>query len=283
MKKLAAVFCGITMMASAASVWGNIINVQLEPGPGIVNYGTVSQVAVGGQNFCAPTAAINSFVYLDTITGNTGALMGGAANWTAAAGLLAGAMKTNVTQAGTTVTDFVNGKVAYINQFAPNTFSFEGQTTLYVPPPAWPAWLQNIVPQGDFLAAMLLKGEDVEIGIWPQNPSEPYVIAHMLTLTGVNWNDANGNGIYDPGPGNPLETYVITVIDPANNPIVATTPYQVSLVGGFMQIQYGANPAPYDIKLAVAESVPEPSTYALFCCGLALLGYARRRSCRKEP
>jgi hypothetical protein len=191
--------------------------------------------------------------------------------------LLAGVnyMNTNAVT-GTTVTNFIDGKVSYINQWDPSIY-FEGQTTLYKGGNVYP-WLQPVDPTGAFLASMLLLGEDVELGIWPSPYDYTDAIGHALTLTGVNWNDANNNGIFDLG-----DLYTITVIDPANP--VGLFNYNVALNAGIMQITNFPGPAGlgnYDIKLAVAESVPEPSTYALLCLGLGVLGYARKRMNKKE-
>jgi hypothetical protein len=220
---------------------------------------------------CAPAATINSFVYLSSLTGNNN-LMGGTGSWVGAIGKISGAQYMNTDATGTTVTNFIDGKVNYINLFSPNTFYFEGQTKLYGGAQNYP-WLQNANPTGEYLYSMLSMGQDVEIGIWPSGTYENY-IGHMLTLTGVSWNDANNNNIYDGA-----DTFFISVIDP--NLGVFKPNIQVFLNNNVMWFSYNGNP--YDIRLDVAEStVPEPSTCALLCLGLGLLGYARKRMSQKE-
>jgi len=75
---------------------------------------------------------MNSFTFLEnaypSVYGNL--LMGGQASWQLAGQLLAGATYMNTDpNSGTSVANWVSGKVNYINNFAPNTTTFAGMGT----------------------------------------------------------------------------------------------------------------------------------------------------------
>ena len=187
MRSLTALAWGITVLVSAvardarAVPAGNIYNVDETT---TAAFGTLDQANVGPNgtggvnNFCAPTATMNSFTFLEnaypSVYGNL--LMGGQASWQLAGQLLVGAtyMATDP-NSGTSVANWVSGKVNYINNFAPNTTTFAGMGTGGYP------WLNGGNPTANFLLQQLRDGEDVEMAIFPTAG-----IGHVLTLS-LRW------------------------------------------------------------------------------------------------
>ena len=238
-------------------------------------FGTVNQANVPpgfGENSCVPTATINSFTWLQNAYpliygldgGGAPALQGGQGSWQAAAALLAGPqyMNTDLNN-GTTLANWISGKVSYLNAFAPGKTIFAGMETLSGV--GRPVWDQNANPTVNFLLQELQAGEDVELGIYPTSD-----IGHALTLTGLIWNDADNNGAFNAG-----DILTLNTIDPVN-PLVNTP---LTLNPGNPMTIFGLNYNNYTLKVALAESpVPEPGTLALTSSGLAaLLFIARRR------
>ena len=236
------------------------------------NFGTLNQTNVGANtasgsnNFCAPTATMNSFTYLANtypqVYGNS--LLGGQANYLAAAQVLASApyMNTNV-NTGTTESNWVNGKQAYLDKFAPGLTTYAGMDSDATNPR--PAWDENANPTVFFLLNQLQQGEDVELGIDPSAAG----VGHVLTLTGLTWNDANNNLTFDAG-----DTLTLNTIDPANPGV--NTPLTLS-PGNPMTISGGAYNT-YLLTGALAESpVPEPAAVGLLLAAGALLARRSRR------
>ncbi len=264
------------MSLAGSGAVANVITVdEIAPANYPGNFGTLSQFNVGPNsatnpnvnNFCAPTATMNSFTYLQNknpgvygLDGNGNPVLeGGQGSWLAAAQLLAGANYMNTNQnSGTSDTNWVAGKVNYLNAFAPGKTVFAGMDSAATNPR--PAWDQNANPTVNFLVQQLKAGEDIEIGI-----SAP---GHVLTLTGLTWNDANNNGVFDAG-----DTLTLNTIDPAN-PGANTT---LTLSPGNPMTITGGTYNGLVLDAALAESpVPEPATIALIAVGgLALL--TRRR------
>jgi len=233
-------------------------------------FGTVNQANVppgNGVNSCAPTATMNSFTWLANaypgVYGNT--LMGGQANWQAAAGLLAGPAYMNTSAInGTSLADWATGKAAYLNNFAPGKTTFAGMSALGGV--GGQGWLQGANPTANFLLQQLQEGEDIEIGI-----TKPASIGHVLTVTGINWNDANNNLVFDAG-----DTLTLNTIDPANPGV--NTPLTLT-AGGLLGLG-GANYNGYSLSVAMAESpVPEASTTI---GGALMLGFTVISALRKH-
>ncbi|MGO8703227.1 MAG: PEP-CTERM sorting domain-containing protein [Candidatus Brocadiia bacterium] len=248
----------------------------------IAAFGDVGQNQVGpngtsGNNFCAPTATINSFTWLtNAYPGTYGdLLMGGQATWVAAGQLLAGGnfMQTDP-NTGTSVANWINGKYNYIQTYAPGSTIFQGMSSLGT---GGQPWVQAANPTANFLLQMLQYGEDVEIGIVPAAGGT----GHVLTLSSIDWDDANNNSIFDAG-----DTLSIDGLDPAGSDGLGTSASTFDLdlspatvAGGPLTVSGGDGGVynGYALKVALAESpVPEPATLSLFFAGCGAAALLRR-------
>jgi hypothetical protein len=214
---------------------------------------------------------MNSFYWLQNaypaIFGNDAngfpVLQGGQPNWMLAAGLLATNYMNTDKNNGTTIANWIGGKVSYLNVYSPVTITFAGMDSLSAAANRLP-WDTNANPTVNFLYQELKAGEDVELGIYPEDN-----IGHALTLTGLTWDDWNSNGTFDNH-----DTLTLNTIDPAN-PLVTTF---LSLNPGNPMTISGGPYNNYVLEVALAESVPEPTTASLLLLGAgALLGGLRLR------
>lgn len=239
-------------------------------------FGSLNQSSVGSNgsggvnNYCAPTATMNSFQYLQNeypniygkdASGNP-VLEGGQGSWLNAAQLLASSTFMNTDPNGGTSEDgWVNGKLDYIETYAPGTTSFagmDGDSTL-----ARPSWDQNAYPTLNFLIDQLKSGEDIELGLDQSLLTSKG--GHVVTLQGIVWNDVNNNGVFDIG-----DTLTLQVIDPANpNVITALTMYP----GPPMSVE-GGDYNGFLLTGALAESpiTPLPPSVDMAMAGLVGLG-----------
>ena len=258
-------------------------------------YGNLNQNAIPaplGASACGPTAAVNSYVYLeqqypgiygrklvpDTIPGGYQQ-----AELIAVAQSLAavGYMNTMVVGAGVntgTYDDmFIYGKYQYIEDNAPGTTVYSAQLSStwqwpgapprpadQIPPITKPDWVQeNTIPTWDFLYDELVACEDVEILIIDD------AWGHFLTLTSFSWNDANNDGVIQQAEG-----ATIDYIDPATG-LPGLSPIMQQGLGTVIFVSYPNFPNAR-LVMAVAESpVPEPGGLAVI--GVALLAAFRRR------
>ena len=262
-------------------------------------YGNLNQNQIpnGGQYMCGPTAAVNSFVYLENAYPNVygrslvpdnnppngqhdlaemitaAQTVGGPNNMNTKANLNGGGGG-----AGTWDDMFIYGKMNYIEASIPNVTTYAAQMMSQwawvgnpprpadeVPPIAKPAWVQDkTVPTWQFLYNELNDCEDVEIlivdGDW----------GHYLTATGFTWNDADNDFIIDPNEGAQL-----SYIDPATgNPGVSALMQQG--LGTPIFVNYGSYPYA-QLVMTVSESpIPEPATMTMLAAG-GLLALLRRK------
>jgi hypothetical protein len=254
---------------SIHGAWAAVTNIVDEET--IANFGTVNQINVPpgkGAMSCVPTATMNSFTWLQNAYpsiygldgGGNPALQGGQGSWLGAANLLAGPLYMNtIANAGTTIANWINGKVSYLNAYAFGKTTFAGMDSLSVAPNR-PLWDQNLNPTVNFLLQELQAGEDVELGIYPVD-----MIGHALTLTGLTWIDADSDQTFDVG-----DTLTLNTIDPAapngNTPLILTPGNPMTISGG-----------PYDgysLEVALAESPVEPASFSLVILG-GLVGLRR--------
>jgi hypothetical protein len=240
-------------------------------------FGTVDQALVGNNgdnglnNYCAPTATMNSFAFLTNAypgtygndpSGNP-VLWGGTASWLAAAQLLAGNNFMNTDpNTGTTQWNWINGKYNYLETYAPGRTSYQGWDSVGQ---GGQPWVQNGNPTANFLLQMLQDGEDVEIGLTPPLGS----IGHVLTLSSIHWNDADNSNTFDAG-----DTLTIDGIDPDGGGVFNFTLSPPALAGQPMTFFGGAYNG-YELDAALAESplsassaIPEPATLTLIGLGL---------------
>ncbi|MGH7089157.1 MAG: hypothetical protein ACREFQ_09675, partial [Stellaceae bacterium] len=277
-------------------------------------FGTLSQRAItacgnntneDNSSACGPVAATNSFTYLQNrypqIYG-TNLIQGTPEN---TAELLGGVEYMNCScDNGTTIGNFISGKEAWINNFAPNTTRYEVQN--YFGGTAAQA------PDLGFLSSMLAEGEDVEllVGFYQTDADGDLQRAggHYVTLTGVSCDDTDNDGTCSAGD-TPL---TISYDDPwgstqngLNDAVFGTqdlsaanftVEYSADPAGGpdnndltdpFLEIDSYLNGNTTLIEAAVAESpIPEPSGPALILgaiIGLAVIRRLARPQRRAAP
>lgn len=182
---------------------------------------------------------------------------------------------------GTWVRDFVWGKYLYIEDNAPQTTGYLAQTVSQGDysssnPGGWtstrpkPAWVTEGNPSWSFIYQELVKRTDVEIALFWGTGDENQ---HMVTATGLSFNDANEDGEIQL-----LENATLYYIDP--NTGEAGTKHIWLNADGFLETDYVTGSC---IKMAVSERpVPLPSTLLLFGSGfLGLLGLRRSQNRRR--
>ena len=167
---------------------------------------------------------------------------------------------------GTTAQGFWEGKVDYVNHYAPGTTTFEGMVDPGFVPFGWKynSWLQFALPTFDWLWTQLSAEQDIELGI--DFGSD---LGHALTLTSLCFNDINYSGRWDPN-----EAMMFDYIDP-NNPTAPSPDIPLTLGIGGLHFNYKG--VDTRIRLAYAES-PEPSVVISLLVGVgSFAGLLRRR------
>jgi hypothetical protein len=238
-------------------------------------FGTLNQANTNCPNVsCGPTAAVNSFVFLQNMYANiypnhvlvptTNGNNPTQAEQAAIANLLAtDTYMGTCSVCGTTIEDFIYGKNTYINTVDPNSTIFAAQISIawrnptaaghMVPKPAYVQ--ENTAATAQFIYNEIQAGEDVEIFVGFDAGG-----AHYLTLTGITWDNVANTGsmnFVDPSGGGRGNDNFTTA-----NGMLHFTNY-----GGGATIFH-----------AVAESpVPEPETLGLLVAGIILLGTQWRK------
>jgi len=266
--------------ALSTPLYGMMINESLDAS----KFGTVNQkdticAALG----CGPTAAVNSFVYLQNMFPDVyqNPLVP-AGQGIAVADLLSGKTLMNTGNQGTPLGDFILGKMAYIESQAQRVTKYEAQmSTQWEAPPGHPneakkpSFLSdNTFPTVAFLATELKAKEDVEILVQRRVGGA----GHYVTVTGLMFDTDSGMG-------------KISYVDP-NDPVLANGTVKVS-ESAITRGPEGNRPivltdliidgSVTNIIGAVAESpVPEPTTLLLWGTTVAGLALARWRQARRK-
>ena len=294
--------CGIRVLAVAAVLAILVLPASaavydIDKDPDGILYGNLNQIHVPGIGpvACGPTAAVNSFVYLENkypcvydnllvpagsappgVDYNGDGITGRYEDMATVAATLGGLMGT-APPGGTYDDMFIYGKYAYLEQVAPGlttyaaqmagTWGWQGRPV--VPPIAKPDWVADgTIPTWQFLWDNLVACEDVEILI------VDYDWGHFLTLSSLFWNDANNDLIMDIE-----EAAVIDYIDPWTGAKGFSPIWQYGL-NSQLFVGYGDYPAA-QLVMAVKESpVPEPATFIIWSLlggfGIAM-GWWRKR------
>jgi hypothetical protein len=223
---------------------------------------------------------------------------------------------------GTADPQFVNGLYNYMvttNGFTQTTFAGEfpsddGWSTQY---PA-PSYISFTTPKADFIYNALSLSQGLLLGIDYSDSSGNLTSGgHELLVNGINWDPSTNSGTIsfidplDPSASSAdrADSYIsgssatpATSYDQSIGPAVATTGTITLLSDGHLLLTYdqydGSGvkvPTPgvgtydevdarIDTVLSVGvEAVPEPTTTAMFVCGLGFMLFWLRRSSRKQP
>ena len=264
---LVVVVC-IGTLACGTQAWGTIYEKHKECN----EYGHIVQKTLDrfegdwlGNVACAPTATMNSFIYLQNhypdVYDHSLVPEGVGQDVIKARELALQWM--NTTQAGTTFQDWVWGKYNFLENYAPGKTIYHGQTTYN----GWtvllprPAWVAPVLPNWSFIYNELNKCQDVEIGInWGSD------MGHALTVCGFMWDDVLNQG-------------AIWYIDPCTG---VCTPLEAGIpvfIRGDGKLGFNYSGANAWVDLALAESVPEPSMLLLLGSGfVGILIRVRKRA-----
>jgi hypothetical protein len=235
---------------------------------------------------CAPTATINSFVYLDNLNPKLKLLPGAgtAGDLASSRDMLAngwtfnGQPRAGTGGCGASEQAWWEGKAHWVTDFAQAPVTLGGMVN--EPANTIKNWfdgdsLISGFPTWDYLLTELLNKEDVELNLIALDNS----FAHAVTLTSLMFDDTNQNGMWDVG-----ETRKVDYLDP-NNP---TQLFDATLTRGtngcldFTWNNGGANtPAGVCVDAAFAESVPEPTSLVLLLPAVLALLW-RGRTTRTE-
>ncbi len=181
------------MVASRATAGDYVIDLGSQ-----YTYGMNDQNFEGnnfGDEACAPTSTVNSFLYLQNRFGFTSLVPHIAGNTpeedaSAAINELGADMGTNAN--GTLDPNMVSGKIKYISDHGLGqaiTVEVQADNGGADPTKTTPTW--------QFLFDQLSKGQDVEFGFnWGLTGGNG---GHWVTVTGLDFDDANDNMTIDPG------------------------------------------------------------------------------------
>jgi PEP-CTERM motif len=258
----------------AASAHADVINVSLEAGKfGRLDQSETNCAAVN----CGPTAAVNSFVYLQSQfpTVYTTPLVPVGKEKDVANTLNSDFMKTCPPgpdcAGGTAIEDFILGKMDYIEKLDKGVTRYHAQMTETWNPITHPGAPKpdfvddNTRPTIDFLGAELKAGEDIELALKPRVGD-----GHFVTLTGLTFDTETRMG-------------TITFVDPKGGKVSTANITREAGENVSIVTDYMSGDLPSRIVGASAQSpkrVPEPSTVVLLggaAAGLIALGWKRRR------
>jgi hypothetical protein len=240
---------------------------------------------------CGPTAAVNSFVWLQNryphiydsklvpdLDPNPANDLDGDGDVDFYDAMIAVAeelstsdyMNCTACQGGTSIDNFIEGKMAWIEDHAPGVTEYGVEN--FHDEGDWPSW--------EFLYNELVGEEDIELLIGFYDEQNNRIGGHYVTLTSFHWHDADMDDIIDPGEGvdGIDDEAQINFIDPGTGDHHFADILQGDLDGPIGIFGY------FDVHLAVIETavkespIPAPASFFLFCGGLLWL--ARRRAHR---
>ena len=257
-------FAAAVFLMGPPKASGQITNVHVDLSS--LGFGDMSQLTPGirlGNVACGPTAAINSFFYLQnhfgiqTLGPDNGLLTkDNAVSAINDIGWDMGLSEPN----GVYFDNFIQGKKDYFTRH--NAASLIRVESMWAPTWEW-------------MYQQLAAGQDVEILFGWYDPQGGRHGGHFVTVTGFDFTDTNGNGNIDSGEA------AMDFVDPWGGVSLVTDDFRMQ--GNQMNFHYtGGASGIYrsGIEGMIAESpVPEPATYG--ACGAGLLvvvaAIARRR------
>jgi hypothetical protein len=261
---------------------------------GAANFGTLDEHAVCGAHigdgFCGPTAATNSFTYLQQVDPYIGKKLIPTTPLATADALAQKYMNTDANGL-TRILSFIQGKENYFSdqhvaadfaaQVDPGNLSPANQAAAAKIPGT-----TVTAPTGIFLADELARHEDVEIlanqvnGDGSVNPNA----GHYVTVVDLNWYDTNDDDMIDAGDVsgvNEQGTPSFGYIDP--NGGVFRDNINLSEKNGHIYLIGPTTGKLFEITAIVSESpTPEPVAWALMLLGFGFVGAAMRNNHRKQ-
>ncbi|MGA1310237.1 MAG: hypothetical protein ACO31W_09615, partial [Gemmatimonadaceae bacterium] len=173
-------------------------------------YGYLCQYSIPNdlaEESCVPTSTVNALAYLQnryaSQLGGVQLVGSGYAGWNATAQTLQGFMGTTADSATTLPGAAVGLQNYLISIGAAGLGTLQGISAPVSP--EYPSWMsQGAVLGMSNLYGWISSGAGVTLGISYFNGG-----GHQITMTGLNWNDANGNGIVELSEG-----ATISAIDP---------------------------------------------------------------------
>jgi hypothetical protein len=265
--KLFGFWIALACILPAPALADTIFNIDLGAG----NFGNLDQddTTACADVACGPTAAVNSFVFLQNKYPdiyNSSLLLDNNVNGFDYQDLIDTAdalsdpafMDCAVCFGGTLRSKFISGKQDWIEMRVPGVTVYQDLLN--------PTW--------QFLYGELVDMEDVELLFGFYDAAGNRVGGHYVTLTSFMWTDVNMDGVVDVGEG-----ATIGFID-AQTGLPATQGLFQNALGTALRTDYniGGNVGQTRIDVAVSESpIPEPSTVMLVGAGLGCLLMRRRK------
>jgi hypothetical protein len=276
-RPIVACFAVLLVIAAVAAILsgpvvGMPIDVSLDP----KKFGRLDQTRTNCPTMnCGPTAAVNSFVYLQNMFPGTYKVpLVPAGKEIDVANTLNGKNFMNtccVEGGGTSIADFILGKMAYLEQQNKAATRYKAQMSDEWNPPGHPGvkkptFVQdNIKPTVAFIADELKAGEDVELALKPLTGP-----GHYVTLTGITFDTETGTG-------------TISFVDPMGGMLGKAGIMRGSGENASIVTDYMIGNQVTRVVGAVAESpVPEPTTLLLVGTTAAGIGLARWRQRRRK-
>jgi hypothetical protein len=231
---------------------------------------------------CGPTAAVNSFVYLQNtypmvyfhnLAGlSEGSEIDTANSLVMSMGTCVKDNQGNETCKNTTWENFYLAKASYIDLHAPGTSNYSSESAFsWAPGEAGgagkpPAVADNTKPTADYLINQLQQKRDVELEVETVDKT----LGHYITVTGITWD-----------PDTMLGS--LSFVDPDNG---GDKSRDIFINNGYLSWKRPSDNKIVEIQTAVSEGpVPEPVTNLTAGAGLILVGWTagRRLKVKMDP